>query len=497
MSNWLATAANMAVGFFLAPFIVHRLGNIAYGVWILAMSSVGYLGLLDLGMRSSVLRFVSKGRTQNDHGAASDAVSAALWLRGQIGVAVLLISAGLAAVFPYVFHIPPELARDARIAVMLIGFKMSLYMTVGVFGGVLSGLNRYDLLTAQTLTELAIRATGVVVVLRSGHGIIAIAICECAASIAGNLLLLAMTRRVYPELRVRLLAKPDMQVLRQLWSYSVYAFLVSVAVQLVYQTDNLVVGAFVSTAAVTFYSIGNSLCRYTDQVVGAMTLTFVPAASTFEASGDTAKLLGLYRHGTRAMMAVSLPILVTLMTRGRTFIGLWMGPQFMHVSGTVLMILAAAQFFSLTNLTGGAIAFGVEKHRMLAQWSIVEGVTNLTLSILLAMRFGIFGVAIGTMIPSLFIHLYVWPFVFTKRLNLGGPRAVWAVWGPMFMAAIPFTLASYAVNRFYPPRNLLAFLAQTFALLPVFFLPVAIVFRDYLQEQMMPHVRARFPALIK
>ena len=55
-SNWFVTAANMAVGFFLAPFIVHRLGNAAYGVWVLAVSSVNYLSLLDLGMRSSVLQ---------------------------------------------------------------------------------------------------------------------------------------------------------------------------------------------------------------------------------------------------------------------------------------------------------------------------------------------------------------------------------------------------------------------------------------------------------
>ncbi len=60
---------------FLAPFVVHRLGNVAYGVWVLAISSVGYLNLLDLGMRSSVIRFVSKGNTTQDHEGASEALS--------------------------------------------------------------------------------------------------------------------------------------------------------------------------------------------------------------------------------------------------------------------------------------------------------------------------------------------------------------------------------------------------------------------------------------
>jgi len=80
-----------------------------------------------------------------------------------------------------------------------------------------------------------------------------------------------------------------------------------VAGQLIYQTDNLVVGAFVTASAVTFYSIGNSLCRYTQQVIGAMTMTFTPAASTYEAAGDKTSLRALYYNGTRATMALSCP----------------------------------------------------------------------------------------------------------------------------------------------------------------------------------------------
>jgi O-antigen/teichoic acid export membrane protein len=282
--------------------------------------------------------------------------------------------------------------------------------------------------------------------------------------------------------------------LQRLWSYSWYAFLITIAVQLVYQTDNLVVGAFISASAVTYYSIGNSLCRFTDQLVGAMTVTFVPAASTYEAAGDTPRLMGLYRNGTRAMMTISLPILVTLMTRGRTFIGLWMGPQYSQSSGTVLMILASGLFFAMSNNTASAIAYGVEKHKMMAKWAVFEAIANLSLSIILARKFGIYGVAIGTLIPSLFVHLFVWPVLFSKFLDLGGPRVVWGVWGPMFLAAVPFAAASYAVNLMFPPRNLLVFLLQTLALLPIFLLAVAVVFRVYVRNQVLPRVRSLFLA---
>ncbi len=488
-SNWLATAANMGVGFFLSPFIVHRLGNEAYGIWVLAISSIGYLGLLDLGMRSSVLRFVSKGHTKGDHQGASEALSAALWVRLQISGVILLASAILAYAFPLLFKVPPQMAISARWAVMIIGVNLAINMSAGVFGGVLSALNRYDLQTRITLVQLLVRVTGVVFVLRHGYGIVAIAVCELITALVSNVLLVFLARRLYPQLQL-LWKRPGREILRALWSYSVYAFMTSVAIQLVYQTDNLVVGTFVSASAVTFYAIGNSLCRYADQFTSAMTMSFVPAASTFEAAGDSERLRGLYQIGTRAMMAISLPILTTLLVRGRTFIGLWMGTQYEQRSGTVLIILASALIFSQTNNTASAIAFGTERHKITARWAVVEGVSNLVLSVTLVRFMGINGVALGTLLPNLFVQLVLWPRYIGKMFALSPWSILVKIWGPMLLCAVPFAAASYAVNLYSPPHSILVFLAQTVALLPTFFLVVAVVFRREVRDRVLPAVRA-------
>jgi O-antigen/teichoic acid export membrane protein len=493
--NWFGTIATMAVGFFLSPFILHRLGDVAYGVWVLAISVVAYLGLLDLGMQSSVLRFVSKGHTKGDHQGASEAISAALWVRLQISAVALVLSAGLAAVFPLVFKVPPALATDAREAILLIGITTAITMSLGVVGGVLSALNRYDLQNYVVLAQTAVRVIGVVAVLRTGHGIVAIALCELVAALFGNLLLVWVARRLYPELRIQW-KKPKRETLRQIWSYSWYAFLTTVAVQLVYQSDNLVVGKFVSVSAVTFYAIANSLCRYSTQVVGSMGSTFVPAASTYEAAGDTASLLGLYKNGTRATLMIALPILITLIVRGPGFISLWMGPQYAKSSGTVLIILATALFFSYANRTAGAIAFGVEKHKTTAIWAIGEGIANLALSITLVHWYGIYGVAIGTLVPSLIIQVGLWPRYISKLVGLSAFEVLWRIWAPMFLSSIPFAIATYAVGVLFPARNLTVFFLQVILTLPVFFITVGLVFRTYVRSQIMPRVRSLFLANI-
>jgi O-antigen/teichoic acid export membrane protein len=481
----------MAVAFFLSPFLVHRLGNAAYGVWVLAISSVQYFALLDLGMRSSVLRYVSKGYATHDHKAASEAFSAAFWVRLQISALLFALCGGLAAIFPQIFKVPSGLVTDARTVVALMGLSLAIAMSLGVYGGVVSALNRYDLYTLVVLVQLSLRVIGVVAVVRAGRGIVAIAWCELFATTVGNLLMAYVTLRLYPELKISL-KKPSWGVLKTIWSYSVYAFLVMVAVQVIYQTDNLVVGGFVSASAVTFYSIGNSLCRYTQQLVVAMTTTFTPAASTYDAAGETSSLRALYFNGTRATMAVSMPILVTLIIRGDNFIGLWMGPQYSRTSGIVLAILATSLLFALPNTAASSIALGIEKHKTIAKWAIGEAVVNLSLSVVLARMIGIYGVAIGTLVPSLVVNVVFWPKYVTTLVKINYREVFVRVWGPLFLCVVPFAAASYLVDVLFRARTMTMFILQTLALLPVFATSIGWIFRNEIRRVIPPRIGSLF-----
>ena len=59
-SSWFSLGINVLVGLFLSPFLVHYLGDSAFGIWVLIFSITGYYGLFDLGIRSSLIRYVSK-----------------------------------------------------------------------------------------------------------------------------------------------------------------------------------------------------------------------------------------------------------------------------------------------------------------------------------------------------------------------------------------------------------------------------------------------------
>ena len=221
-----------------------------------------------------------------------------------------------------------------------------------------------------------------------------------------------------------------------------------------------------------------------------MALTFVPAASTYEAAGNTKALRALYIHGTRITLAVSVPILIVLMTRGNTFIGLRMGPQYAHVSGNILIILAASSFFAYANRIAVSIAFGIEKHKQSAIWAIGEGVANLALSIILVQRLGIYGVAIGTPLPSLFVQIVLWPRYVYQLVGVRMSEILIKVWGPVCLAALPFIVASLAIDRVMPTHKMLDFLLQTVASLPISPIGMAIVFREELRTYVLPRVKS-------
>jgi O-antigen/teichoic acid export membrane protein len=490
LSNWFALAVTTVVGFFLSPFVVHHLGNLAYGVWVLIGSLVSYMSLLDLGLRGAVTRYVSKGATQQNHVESSQAVSGALWIRLWISLAI--IGAGLLCSlgFHRVFVIPINLQQPARIAVLLTAITVAVNLWCGVFGGVLVALHRYDLTSTVSIAQTCVRAAGIVFLLGSGHGILALAIWDLCTWTVSNTVLVILCFRIYPQLKV-VFTRPDRATFSKLWNYSLYAFLINVAIQVTYYTDNMVVGAFLSPAAVTLYAIGGILITYARQIVSSMTTTFTPLASTFEAEGSDDNLRRLLIHGTRAALIISLPIEVALFFRGPTFIRLWMGDQYAQVSGTVMQILLLSVVFGSATTTAGGIVYGMGQHKRIAFWGIGEAAANLILSVILVRRIGVYGVAWGTTIPSVIIEVLFWPIFISRLVKISVRTFLWQTWFRPAIAIVPYALACMAVERYWPARNLLWFFIQIAVLLPLVPLGVALVFRKDAVTQVQAWIKRR------
>lgn len=465
----------MLVNFFVAPYVVHHLGSVVYGIWVLAVSLSSYMNLLDVGLRGAVMRYVSVGHTRGEHQESSETVSGAMWLRVWMSVLVLIISVGFAAVFGRMFHVPAGMETPARLVILVTAAAIAVNLSFGVFAGVLAALHRFDWLSGATMLQTTFRAVGMVLLLKYGYGIIALALWELATALVTRALQIIATFRIYPQLRL-LLRTPSRATLKKLWSYSLYTFIINVAVQIAYYTDNVVVGAFLSTSAVTFYAIGGSLLAYARRVVSSMTQTFTPLASSYEAEGRMDSLRRLLIQGTRAALVISLPIELALFFRGHTFIRLWMGEQYAHPSGTVLQILLISLIFTSANTTSYGIVSGIAKHKRVAYWGIVEAALNLLLSIVLVRQIGIYGVAWGTTIPSLLVEMVLWPPYICGLVEMPLRHYLWQTWIRTGLATVPFALGCYLADRHWAVNSMPQFFLQIGALLVLFVLGLFLVF---------------------
>ncbi|HUK92196.1 MAG TPA: hypothetical protein VLZ81_17480, partial [Blastocatellia bacterium] len=99
LMNWLAFAVTLLSGFLMSPFLVRHLGDSVYGVWVLIGSLAGYLGLLDLGVTTSIVKYVADHRAHGNQESMNRVVSGGLAIYSVVGLISLAVSLGVAFKF--------------------------------------------------------------------------------------------------------------------------------------------------------------------------------------------------------------------------------------------------------------------------------------------------------------------------------------------------------------------------------------------------------------
>ena len=480
-SNWGSYLIAIGVNFFISPYVVRHLGNTGYGVWTLILALTGYLGLLDLGIRGAVTRYVARFHAQNDHNKAANVASSAMLLFSAFGLLAVLSSFLLAAVAIHRMNIPPEYWMAARIVVILTGISVAISLVNGVFGGILVGLQRFDLTNSIETAMNVLRAGAVALALHWGFGIVALAFIQLGFTLARWLANVYLAHRLYPALRIQLGAA-DLAGVKLIFSYGAFSFLIHVSASLIYASDNVVIGAYLPVSAVTFYAIGGNLVEYARALVSGISQTMTPLASSMEVRTGETQMQRIVLFSSRAGTMVMLPVALTFILRGSSFVGLWMGAQYAELSGQVLRILSITLLLWAANAVTAGSLLGLSKHRPIVPATVIEGLCNLALSVFLVKRMGILGVAWGTVVPSVAAQLMFWPWYIRRTVGIHPVAYFKSAWLRPATAIIPFALGSYALERFWPAHNLAVFFLQVALALPLAVIGYWVVCLDHGQK---------------
>jgi O-antigen/teichoic acid export membrane protein len=402
--------AQMAIAFFLCPLLVHGLGDRRYGMWSLVESILAYLTLFDLGVAASVVRYVARLTATWDHGGVNRIFSTSVCIFAAAGAVALAIALFMAGVGITWLGVPDDLLAETRWMLVLLGVNLAVGLPLHVFASVLDGLGRYPVKTAISTTAVVLRVPLFLLVLHEGGGLVALACAITAINLGEHAALAVAARRFLPGLRFSP-ALADRATFRTIRGYSLAAFVAMLAGRISFQTDALVIALFLTPQHITFFAVAARLVEYAKSFLHSAITVLTPAVSAHEAHGDMEAIRRVLFDSTRWALWIVLPLQTGLILLGEPFLTLWMGPFHAARSYPTLVILSLPLGLAISQAVSARILYGMGRLRWLAGAVMIEALANLLLSMLLAQRLGIEGVAWGTAIPNLCMNVTLYVYI--------------------------------------------------------------------------------------
>lgn len=441
--DYLATFVELLIGVFMLPFNTSHLGQSAYGLWVLTASITFYFSMLNLGYAGALVKFVAQFRAHRDAVGLNQIVSTMFFVFSGIALVAYAVGGLIALNLQSLFNLGPEQAATGRSVLLVISAYVALGFPFSVFGAIMNGFQRKYLNGVIGISTSVLVALVNIVVLLLGYGLVELVISTTAVRILSYLGYRLNAYRVFPSLNISI-RHFRLERLKELTGFSAYMLLIDLANKLNYATDTVVIGVFMNTAAVAIWAVAQRLIeltqRLTDQLNGALFPVVVDSAAV----GNLDRLKMVLLQGTRLSLAMVLPIATGLALLAEPVVLLWVGPEF-SASIPIIHILAAVVTFRVGNATATTLLKGAGDHRLLALSNSGIGIANLLLSVALVRRFGLQGVAAGTLIPLSVISIFVLFPAACRRANVrvwhAVARSVWpAIW-PAFCMGIFLALS--------------------------------------------------------
>jgi O-antigen/teichoic acid export membrane protein len=402
------------IGFFLMPFTIHKLGPQQYGIWAIAIAFIGYYSFLDLGLSGAVFTHIAYAFGQEDHEEARNIYGAAMLIFGVVALMLMAVTLVLAAGV-YLLHY--EHGREVAIVLLIVGLSTASSFGMRVPFGVLNAGQHFDITAWSTILTAILRAIGTVILLEAHHGVVALAWLSVFTAIPANAIVIWNVHRKFPFLKIFSWPRWNRGTARKLFHFGGAVLIGQIADRIRFQTDTLTVSFFIGLVAVTHYSVGTTLVMYYIDFIGDIIGVLMPVLSMQQSVKDEAGFKHSFLSGSRVALASSMFLAFGMVAWSRDFVIRWMGRSFTDVY-PVIVVLSLAVFLETSQSTSVNALYASLHQKAYAALNISEAVANLILSIALVRPFGMLGVAVGTLIPSIVFRGIIQPIVVERYLHI-------------------------------------------------------------------------------
>lgn len=454
--NYILTIVSNALGFLLISFMTNRLGTSAYGLYETIGAMAGYMAVLDFGVNSTITRYISKFRAQNDEKSQKNFLATCIILYSILAVIVILIGY---IIWLNVYKIYPKYTSEeisiAKSMFIILIANISLSLPLRSFSAILNGYEKFTFPRMMNIFRVILRFVVIIIFINLGFGIVTVVIIDTIINLS---ILIINMLYVLGILKVTIhLDKFDIKLLKEVFVFSLPIFLTMIYDQIFWKVDHNIISMMRGTIAAAICAYGMRIALIFINFSTAMSEVFLPRVTKMvvnNASGD--ELTDLMIKVGRIQLLVLGMILSGFLLYGQNFFVLWIGrnpdtkPIISYYVAAIVMI---PLILPLIQNTGISILVAKNKHRVRSTVYFIIAVLNIGLTVVLINQFDIIGASIATAIALTLGNGIIINIYYSKVIGLKIDRFFKDC---VFKLLIPIVISSgfgYLILRFIAIQN--------------------------------------------
>ncbi len=409
-SSYFLTIVNIIIPILLTPYMVGKLGGEYYGLWVLLNSIIGYFGLSNLGMGTTLLKEVSQNENTT---IINKYISTTLGFFFLITIVVSFLFLILILNIDSLFLISKDMLDITRVTFGIMYLIFIINFLFGVFNTLLFAKGMLHIQNFIGVARAILTAILIFFVLYKGYSIVEIALINLLMSIVFSAVILFFTIK-YIDFSISY-KYFDMAILKSMASPSAHYFLISIAVIVVFYSDNLIISSFIGLSAVAIYSIGYKLVSVAQSLLFKIVDILLPNIASLYGKGKYAEILALHNKVLSYSMLLAIPGYTILYFFGTYIIELWVGKEF-TISDNILKVFVLFALIHTWVHVSAIFVAAMGIHKETSYMAIIEAVLNIVLSLVLLQYYGLLGIAMGTLFAHVLTNGWFVSFWFYKNI---------------------------------------------------------------------------------
>lgn len=446
LSSAVAWGWPVLLAFATTPYLIHGLGDDAYGLRGLVLTISGYFALLDLGLNGAVTKYVAEYHAAGETDRLATLIGTTLTTYGAMGlvggVGIWLLAPWLAG---HLFTIPAGLLPEGVLAFRLTGLGFLLSMLMWWATAIPTGLQRFDMVNGIAVAYGTVTTLGGVAAVWLGKGLTGVVIANLLATGVALTVYAIAFRSLLPTISIR--PSFDRAMFRQTVAFGIYMVGFRLFALLFSQLDNVLIGSRIGAATLTFYLVPMQIASTIQGFNGKMMEFIFPMASELARTGDARQMETLFLRGFNLSLVIAFAAGVPLAVAGEPLLRFWVSPEMAaRGSGVLLLLVVASALGGLSALPANILG-GLDYPQGITGGAVVSGLCGLAAYSLLIGPYGIEGVAAGKAFSVILTIAYYLAIVRWKA-----PFTVGRLAGIAARLGLIATTVGFAARRLLTPH---------------------------------------------